>query len=85
MRDEFMTSFDVRMLLMQGYGKEDVFNNSNINMLARWTPFACGVFGVLGFWLKSPTAAKARDSKIVDPVGADLPMISDPLIRGNSR
>ena len=49
-----MTSFDVRMLLLQGYKKEDVFNNSNINILARWTPFACGFFGILGFWLKSP-------------------------------
>jgi hypothetical protein len=49
-----MTSFDVRMLLMQGYGREDVFNSPKINILARWTPFACGICGSLGFCLKSP-------------------------------
>jgi hypothetical protein len=51
---EFMTSFDVQMLLMQGYRKEDVFNNLQINILARWTPLACGICGSLGFLLKSP-------------------------------
>jgi hypothetical protein len=32
----------------------DVCNNSNINILARWTPFVCGILGILGLWLKSP-------------------------------
>ena len=49
-----MTPFDFRMLSMQGYGREDILYNSNINLLARWTPFACGICGVLGLWLKSP-------------------------------
>jgi hypothetical protein len=42
------------MLSMQGYGREDILYNSNLNLLARWTPFACGIFGVLGLWLRSP-------------------------------
>lgn len=49
-----MTSFDFRMLSIQGYGREDILYNANINMLARWTPFACAIFGALGLWLKSP-------------------------------
>jgi hypothetical protein len=49
-----MTPFDFRMLSMQGYGREDILYNSNINLLARWTPFACGILGVLGLWLRSP-------------------------------
>jgi hypothetical protein len=42
------------MLSMQGYEREDILCNSNINILARWTPFACGIFGALGLLLKSP-------------------------------
>jgi len=49
-----VNSFDFRMLSMQGYKQEDILHNSNINMLARWTPFACGTFGALGLLLKSP-------------------------------
>jgi hypothetical protein len=42
------------MLLMQGYRREDVFNSPQINILARWTPLACGICGSLGFYLRSP-------------------------------
>jgi hypothetical protein len=52
---KYMTSFGFRMLLVQGYKKDDIINNSDIGMLARWTPFTCGLFGLLGYLLKSPT------------------------------
>lgn len=39
---------------MQGYQRDDVICNPNINLLARWTPFACGCFGTLGLVLHSP-------------------------------
>ena len=39
---------------MQGYGREDVLSNPNIDLLARWTPFACGCFGTLGLILGIP-------------------------------
>ena len=36
-----MGAYNSRMLLMQGYGREDIALNENLNPLARWTPFAC--------------------------------------------
>ena len=49
-----MSAFSDRMLLVQGYSREDVIHNPNLNLLARWTPFACGCFGTLGLGLRSP-------------------------------
>jgi hypothetical protein len=49
-----VTSFDFRMLSMQGYAREDILKNPRISVLARWTPSACGIFGALGLWVKSP-------------------------------
>jgi Domain of unknown function (DUF4395) len=42
------------MLFMQGYGREDVLSNPDIDLLARWTPLACGCFGALGLYLGMP-------------------------------
>jgi hypothetical protein len=42
------------MLSIQGYAREDILKNPRISVLARWTPFACGIFGALGLWVKSP-------------------------------
>ncbi len=36
------------MLLVQGYQRTDVASNAHIDMLARWTPFACGCCGTIG-------------------------------------
>jgi hypothetical protein len=44
-----------RMLLVQGYKQDDVIHNENLDLLARWTPFSCGCFGVLGLILGSPS------------------------------
>lgn len=49
-----MTSYGVRMLFMQGYERDDVFSNPNIDILTRWTPFSCGCFGALGIYLRIP-------------------------------
>ncbi len=49
-----MNAYTYRMLLVQGYRQADVANNANLNILARWTPFACGCFGSLGLILGSP-------------------------------
>ena len=49
-----MGSYTYRMLLLQGYRRDDVIRNHNLNLLARWTPFACGCFGALGLGLRSP-------------------------------
>jgi len=49
-----VTSYSIRMLFMQGYEREDVFSNPKIDLLARWTPFACGCFGTLGLFLGIP-------------------------------
>jgi hypothetical protein len=43
------------MLLMQGYQQDDIIGNENLNLLARWTPLACGCFGVLGLVFGSPS------------------------------
>ena len=50
-----MSAYTHRMLLRQGYLRDDVINNPNIDLLARWTPFACGCFGVLGLGMHSPS------------------------------
>jgi hypothetical protein len=43
-----MSGYIVRMLFMQGYQRDDIISNRNLNLLARWTPFACGCLGTLG-------------------------------------
>jgi hypothetical protein len=49
-----MSGYGYRMLIVQGYSREDVIQNPNLNLLARWTPFACGCLGALGLSLRSP-------------------------------
>lgn len=49
-----MNAYSYRMLLVQGYEQDHIIHNPNINLLARWTPFACGCFGALGLILRSP-------------------------------
>jgi hypothetical protein len=49
-----MSAYAHRMLLLQGYSREDVVSNPHLNLLARWTPFACGCLGTLGLSLRSP-------------------------------
>jgi hypothetical protein len=43
-----MTAYTSRMLLVQGYQRTDIASNAHLDMLARWTPFACGCFGTIG-------------------------------------
>jgi hypothetical protein len=43
-----MTAYTYRMLLVQGYQRTDLASNVHLDMLARWTPFACGCFGTIG-------------------------------------
>jgi hypothetical protein len=49
-----MTAYTFRMLLVQGYQRTDIASNPHLDMLARWTPFACGCCGTLGIVLGSP-------------------------------
>jgi hypothetical protein len=49
-----MSTYTYRMLLLQGYRSDDVIHNPNLNLLARWTPFACGCLGTVGLILRSP-------------------------------
>ena len=49
-----MSAYTYRMLLLQGYSRDDVVHHANLNLLARWTPFACGCLGTLGLSLRSP-------------------------------
>jgi hypothetical protein len=56
------------MLFMQGYSREDLFSNPNIDWLARWTPFACGCFGALGLFLGTPSYFEALG--ILTSIGA---------------
>ena len=49
-----MSAYTYRMLLLQGFSKADVAEHPNVNLLARWTPFACGCLGTLGLGLRSP-------------------------------
>ncbi|MGA2263169.1 MAG: DUF4395 family protein [Acidobacteriota bacterium] len=42
------------LLMMQGYSEADICDCKNINVLARWTPSACALFGTIGLLLKSP-------------------------------
>jgi len=49
-----LSAYTYRMLLRQGFSKADVANCPNVNLLARWTPFACGCLGALGLSLRSP-------------------------------
>lgn len=49
-----MIAYTYRMLLRRGYDRDDVIHSPNIDLLAQWTPFACGCFGVLGLGVASP-------------------------------
>jgi hypothetical protein len=49
-----MSTYTYRMLVLQGYRTDDVTHNPTIDLLARWTPFACGCLGTLGLILRSP-------------------------------
>jgi len=49
-----MTAYTDRMLLLQGYDRNDFIHHPKAALLARWTPFACGCFGTLGICLRSP-------------------------------
>jgi len=41
-------------LMMQGFTAKQFEECKNLELLARWTPFACAVFGIIGVLLKSP-------------------------------
>jgi hypothetical protein len=43
-----------KRLRMQGFVNQDIKENSHISIIARWTPFACALFGTAGILLKSP-------------------------------
>jgi hypothetical protein len=49
-----MSTYSYRMLILQGYDRNDVIHSRNASLLARWTPFACGCSGALGISLGSP-------------------------------
>jgi|SRR5271157_1908288 len=49
-----MSAYTSRMLLLQGFSRDDVDHNPHVSLLARWTPFACGCLGALGLGLRSP-------------------------------
>lgn len=41
-------------LIMQGFTAKQLAECKNLERLARWTPFACAVFGTIGILLQSP-------------------------------
>jgi len=43
-----------KLLIMQGFSKHDVDSNPNILALTKWTPFLCGILGLIGIILGSP-------------------------------
>lgn len=49
-----MNNFTQRLILAQGYSLSDISSNRHINLLVRWTPLMCSVFGFIGILLKSP-------------------------------
>jgi hypothetical protein len=42
------------LLVQQGYTEKNITECKSIDILARWTPFACAIFGITGLLLKSP-------------------------------
>jgi hypothetical protein len=48
-----VSAYTDRMLLLQGFSRDDVKHNPNVSLLARWTPFACGCLGAFGLGLRS--------------------------------
>jgi len=42
-----------KLILMQGYEKEILCDCKNVNLLVRWTPLCCALFGTLGLYLES--------------------------------
>ena len=40
-------------LAIQGFSEKDITTCDNIDMLARWTPVACSLFGIFGIVLQS--------------------------------
>jgi len=49
-----VSAYTYRMLLLEGYRLDDVIQNPDVHLVARWTPFACGCLGALGLSLRSP-------------------------------
>ncbi len=43
-----------KRLILQGYSEVDICDCKNIDLLARWTPSACALFGAVGLILRSP-------------------------------
>ena len=43
-----------KLLVMQGFSVQDVYCNPNILPLSKWTPFACGIMGLIGVITGSP-------------------------------
>lgn len=48
-----MTAYTFRMLLVQGYQRTDIVSHAHLNLMARWTPFACGCCGTIGMLSES--------------------------------
>jgi len=40
-------------LIMQGFTRKNIHECDHMDLLARWTPFACAVFGIIGIALHS--------------------------------
>ena len=49
-----MNELTQKLILNQGYSKEDIGKYSKINLLIRWTPFMCSLAGIIGLLIKSP-------------------------------
>ena len=43
-----------KLLIQQGFSKQDIDNNPNILALTKWTPLMCGILGLIGIILGSP-------------------------------
>jgi hypothetical protein len=48
-----MNATSRNLLVLQGYTESDVCTCANIGLLARWTPFACALFGAIGLLTQS--------------------------------
>jgi hypothetical protein len=49
-----MDNLTRKLILAQGYSRADIDNVGHINLLVRWTPLMCSIFGFVGILLKSP-------------------------------
>ncbi|MEI6884123.1 MAG: DUF4395 family protein [Bacteroidota bacterium] len=43
-----------QLIISQGYNQEAIKSNKNLDLLIRWTPFACGLSGTIGLFLQNP-------------------------------